>query len=109
MHTNRRKKQVRRRKQQNRIVIAIASLLMVFLISMCINQDLALARDQNLKPHYTSMEIEAGETLWNIAERYKAEEQSTISYIAELKQINDFGSNEISEGDYLIIVDYTAL
>lgn len=109
MHTNKRVKQIKRRKQKSKILIALTSLLMVFIISMSINPELALASGPDMNPHYISIEIEAGETLWNIAERYKAEEQSIVSYIAELKQINDFGANAISEGDYLVIVDYTAL
>ena len=106
MNTNRRKRQLRQRR--NRAVITITSLLIAIMISIGSNQGLALGNDDKLvEAHYLSIEIESGESLWNIAEKYKAKEQSTSSYIAELKQINNFGSNDICEGDYLIVVDYT--
>lgn len=107
MNRNRRKKELRKR--GNRAVITIiASLLVAIIISFNSNQGLALAdNEKTTEAHYISIEIESGENLWTIAAKYKDQNQSTPSYIAELKQINNFGSNEIREGDYLIVADYT--
>jgi len=113
MNTNRRRKQNGKQKQhtrqqKRRIIISIASLLVAMVLSINSNQGLALAEhDVANNTQYTSIEIKAGENLWSIAEQYKANEQSTYSYIAELKQINNFESDNIYEGDYLIVIDYT--
>ena len=95
--------------RRNRTFIAITSLLVAIVISINANQGLALGNDNApiIDTHYVSIEIEPGENLWSIATRYKAEEQSVSSYIAELKQMNNFDSNDIREGDYLIVTDYT--
>ena len=88
--------------------ITMTSLFVAIVISLNANQGLALVDDnREADTHYMSIEIETGENLWSIAKRYKADEQSVSSYIAELKQMNNFGSNDIREGDYLIVADYT--
>ena len=107
MNRNRRKHHIviQRRK---RVLSVITSFLIALIIGLNMNTVLALEEtDIKAQPCYISIEIEHGETLWMIAERYKPAKQSTASYIAQLKQINGFGADDIYEGDYLIVADYT--
>lgn len=53
---------------------------------------------------YKSVEIKAGDTLWNIAETYMAEGNNSVSqYVAELKNINSLKGDQIEAGCNLII------
>lgn len=53
--------------------------------------------------YYKSIQIGAGDTLWNIAETYKDEGTSTGDYIRDLKEMNHLDSDTIHEGSYLTI------
>lgn len=53
---------------------------------------------------YKSIEIKAGDTLWNIAETYMAEDNNSVSqYVAELKSINSLKGDQIEAGHNLIV------
>lgn len=59
--------------------------------------------------YYTSIEIEDGSTLWEIAHKYMTEEyESPEAYIQEIKQINHLDSDVIYEGSYLCIPYYSS-
>lgn len=53
---------------------------------------------------YESITIEAGDTLWGLAEEYRSSEESTIEYIHTLKAINNLTENTIRAGDKIIVV-----
>ena len=58
--------------------------------------------------YYTSVEIEAGDTLWTIAEEYMSYEyDSTMDYVNELKSMNGLTSDTIYEGNSLVIAYYS--
>ena len=58
--------------------------------------------------YYTSIQVESGDTLWEIAEEYRTEEYEDInSYIEEVKEINHLTSSQITDGMYLCIPYYT--
>lgn len=59
--------------------------------------------------YYTSIQVEAGDTLWEIAGRYLCEESgSRDAYIRELMQINGLSGSTIRAGQYLTVVYYSA-
>lgn len=59
--------------------------------------------------YYTSIQVNSGDTLWEIAERYRTEEYKDIpSYIEEVKEINHLTSSHITDGMYLCIPYYTS-
>ena len=58
--------------------------------------------------YYTSVYIESGDTLWDIAEEYCAEGESLQDYIAEVKELNGLKSDQIHAGNYLTIYYYSA-
>lgn len=55
--------------------------------------------------YYKSIEVQAGDTLWDIAEVYMDESYHSVNeYVNELIEINQLGSGKIHEGRYLTIV-----
>ncbi len=60
-----------------------------------------------LKPHYASIRVERGDSLWGIASRYAAQSPMDVSgYVEELKRINQLPDDTIHAGHYLMVVYY---
>lgn len=59
--------------------------------------------------YYTSVQIQKGDTLWDIADTYCSPEYDTISdYIEEVRSINQLSSSdEIHSGQYLTVPYYS--
>ena len=54
---------------------------------------------------YKSIEISAGDTLWEIAERYAPDfDMNVRDYLSELKQVNGITSDRIIAGRHLIVI-----
>lgn len=57
--------------------------------------------------YYTSIRIEQGDSLWNIACTHMGEEyDSVLEYIAEVRELNGLRSDDIHSGQYLTIPYY---
>jgi cell division protein YceG involved in septum cleavage len=56
---------------------------------------------------YTSIRIQSGDTLWDIAVQYKWSGQSIQSYIEDVKEMNHLSSDRITAGQYLMIYYYS--
>lgn len=59
--------------------------------------------------YYTSIRIQAGDTLWDIADTYCSPEYDTVSdYIEEICSINRLSSgDEIHSGQYIMVPYYS--
>ncbi|MCM1257175.1 MAG: LysM peptidoglycan-binding domain-containing protein [Roseburia sp.] len=58
--------------------------------------------------YYTSIVVEKGDTLWDIASQYITPEYADISeYIGEVKCLNHLAGDEIHAGEYLTIPYYS--
>ena len=108
------KKQMRNRRQRKnarRITILIATLCIVIglvIVSGSLFADAhGSANDKaaNYK-YYKSITIEAGNSLWSIAQEYKTDSCSTEDYINEIMELNSLTSEEIHESQHLMIVYY---
>lgn len=54
--------------------------------------------------YYKSIEIQSGDTLWEIAEETMTSEYDSVSeYVDALKEMNGLASDEIQSGQYLMI------
>lgn len=65
------------------------------------------AKDNGLtvEKYYKSIQIEAGDTLWDIANEYRGN-QEIKSYIKEVKKMNNLKSDQINDMSYLTIMYY---
>lgn len=64
-------------------------------------------RESGYDRYYTNIEIRPGDSLWSIAERYRANSGMEVrQYISELKEINGLVSDSIEVGDSLTVVYY---
>lgn len=85
------------------LLLSILILLSVFIIS---NKADAQGNKSRIKLVKT-IEIQEGDTLWNIASQYKSDEYSDIRvYINEIKKSNNIYSDEIYSGNYIIVPYY---
>lgn len=58
--------------------------------------------------YYTSIQVQKGDTLWNIADSYMTEEYADMNeYINEICRINHIGDGRIHAGEYLTIPYYS--
>lgn len=60
--------------------------------------------------YFTSVQIQAGDTLWSLADRYADDVHyaSQDQYIAEVMEINHMTDEDIYAGNYLIVPYYSA-
>ena len=81
-----------------------------FLFSMGCSHAEAQEDRTNRHKYYKSIELKAGDTLWDIAQDYADENcDSTNDYIRELMSVNGLESEDIHEGQYLTIPYYKTL
>lgn len=60
--------------------------------------------DQTVYTYYKSIEIQPGDTLWDIAEETITSEYDSVSeYVQVLKDMNNLDSDDIQAGQYLMI------
>lgn len=82
--------------------------IFVLIIILGIWNNRAVSVHENHAGHslyYKSIEVKAGDTLWDIAAEYMDDSYSSVNeYMNELIEINQLGSGRIHEGRYLTIV-----
>lgn len=72
----------------------------VFMVSAHENE----LNDESVYKYYKSIEIQPGDTLWDIAEETMTSEYtSTAEYVQVLKEINNLKTDDIQSGQHLII------
>ena len=106
--SNRRKRSVHVKK----LFVGILYLFMIFGLSSFYGSVLVSSHD-NAKDdpvrckYYKSIQIHSGDTLWNIAEEYIADDYESVSdYITEVKKINKLSSDQIQDSQYLTVPYY---
>ena len=58
--------------------------------------------------YYKSVQVEAGDTLWTIADEYIADLNiDKADYIAEICELNGICEDEIHAGDYVVVAYYS--
>ena len=107
-----RRKIKRQREIRRNILLAVAVtlVLMIFVFSYHTLTSAASTNTDNVSyKYFTSIQVEAGDTLWSIAEEYADElhYSSNKEYINEVKMINKLRSDEIVSGQYLVIPYYS--
>lgn len=97
-------------KNQRMTVLTILLLTMVTIIACMIFgvTKAQAAPAENTYKYYTSIQIQKGDTLWNIASMYMTDEYESVNdYIEEICAINHIDHNDIHSGQYLTIPYYS--
>lgn len=86
------------------LLLAVA----VFTSFRFISVDAMSTEKEPLYKYYTSYEIQPGDTLTSIAERYTANTQQSVSdYIEEVRENNELYTDNIVAGRKIIVAYYT--
>lgn len=87
------------------ILVILISMTIMFSTAIC-NIVFASSDNGNVqKKRFVSVKIEAGDTLWGIAENYyhKSGQDKMSDYIKEIKLCNGLSGDTIHAGRYLVI------
>lgn len=96
-----------------KILICFMSVMIIACLSIGLGSNFAAAHDDTSEEpveqkYYKSIELEYGDTLWDIAEEYMDDNYDSIyEYIDELKAINGLESDNIQESRYLTVAYYS--
>lgn len=96
---------------KKRMLVLLATILLITIGSIIFGNSFSAARAESdehetLYRYYKSIELEYGDTLWELAEEYKLEGSSTKDYVDELMEINNLTSDTIHSGQHLVVVYY---
>ena len=91
-----------------KLIFVSAALIIALLLSIIAGKKLVSAHDDRKNEpvsftYYKSIEVQEGDTLWDIASTYADDSISVKDYVRELKAINQLDSDSIREGSYLTI------
>lgn len=75
--------------------------ILIFLLIALFNISVAKSNEEAKIISYT---VSKGETLWSIAEEYKAENEDPRQYIYDIKKLNNMDNSNIYEGQILQII-----
>lgn len=93
------------------ILVAAAAAVIIFLLGFFMganNMNQVEARDyKETQKYYTSVEVEAGDTLWSIADEYMtAEYGSRDEFMNEVRQMNHITGSGIRCGSTILVPYY---
>lgn len=97
-------------KQQYYIVLMTLCLAIAVVVTYGSFISVAKNKSDNtpIYKYYTSIQIQSGDTLWDLANDYiTTEYQSINDYINEVKNLNSLETDDIHEGQYLTVPYYS--
>lgn len=100
-------------KKQKNLAILISSLCLALAIAILFGSFLSEAEAKEPEvtyyKYYTNVEIQPGDTIWNLAEDYMdVNYESREDYIREVKELNSLSDTDsIISGQYLILPYYS--
>ena len=87
--------------------IALLAVAVVTAISF-VNVNATVQGDNPSYKYYTSYEVQPGDTLTSIAQKYTANSNVSVpEYISEVKKNNELSSDNITAGNYIVISYYS--
>ena len=103
----------RRQKEvaQKRVSFMFCSIIAVLMLSSIVFGTIhtQAAPAETTYKYYTSIQVESGDTLWDIASEYISDEYSNMNeYITEVCTINHISKDEIRTGQCLVLPYYAA-
>ena len=107
-----RRNEMKRRKQvaKQKMVLLLATVFVITIGSVVFGSIFSSAKnpDEDIQryKYYKSIVIEQGDSLWSIAQEYKSNDVTTKEYVEELKELNALKSENIREGQHLMVAYY---
>ncbi|MGI6070027.1 MAG: LysM peptidoglycan-binding domain-containing protein [Blautia sp.] len=96
-------------KKMRRTVFAGILLVVLLFTGFSFNSPASIAQNRDTVKYYTTVQVDAGDSLWSIAGEYMTPEYEDMDdYIEEIKSINGLRGNLIQQGGYLSIPYYAA-
>lgn len=93
-----------------KFLIGAAAVLALCAIFMTVNLLHSQAEEQKSRAYqkyYTSIQIQDGDSLWSIAEKYRTHSgKSAAEYVCDLKEMNSLSDDTIHAGHYLAVYYY---
>jgi len=106
-----RQREIQARRRMKLFFLSISSFLLIIVFLFCIVQ--FMNRPANVShaseltsTSYTSIEVKAGDSLWELASNFKAPYMNTRTYMKEVIKLNQMSSEHIEAGNYLIFPIY---
>lgn len=104
------KRRERIRGIQHRIIMVVLTIIVIIIGSRVFSNKLIRTNAADIystQKYYTSVEVKAGDTLWQLADQYMTDDYSSKKeFIAEIVTINSLESEQIYSGCYLVIPYY---
>lgn len=103
------KRKVRRQRElRNKIIFTVMSLIIIVTAVFAFQSFVSKAQEENpdvTYKYFTSLEIEQGDTLWNIAQEYidYGYYDNVQEYVDEVLDINNMSDDTIKAGQCIII------
>ncbi|MFV0464869.1 MAG: LysM peptidoglycan-binding domain-containing protein [Lachnospiraceae bacterium] len=103
------------RVQHKQVLLTLSIFMAVVLTFLLVSSLLESTQTQAAAQYstekcYTSLQIEEGDTLWEIAETYCGGSNANIQkYVTELKMLNHIQEDQITAGEYLVIPYYEVI
>lgn len=105
----------RRRQREIRRMFILTGIAVVLVLGFALSYRAILSHanteiDSISYKYFTSIQIEPGDTLWNLADRYADQEHydSREVYIIEVMAMNHMTDEDLSAGSYLILPYYSS-
>ena len=102
-----------RNKRQKNLALLVSSLCLALALAIIFGSFLSVAEAKEPEvtyyKYYASVEVQPGDTLWDLAADYMDEHYETReAYIEEVRELNSLGNiNNIVTGQYLILPYYS--
>lgn len=100
-----RRKRAVKRQLITALILFFTVLTSVLIISNCLRANqvkASSAKAENI--YYKTVEVEEGDTLWDLADRYMGEKSfSRQEYIEQVKELNHLSGDTIESGAYLMV------
>lgn len=88
-------------KIRNKVKFIRSIAILVFLLISLFN--ISIAKENQIETEIISYSVCKGDTLWSIAEEYKADKEDIRKYIHELKELNNLNDCNIIAGQTIKI------
>lgn len=92
--------------------IIVMTICLVIAVAVTYGSFISIAKsnqpEEKVYKYYTSIQIQSGDTLWELANDYISAEYTSVNdYIKEVKQLNSLKNDNIHEGQYLTVPYYS--